>query len=296
MTRTRRIAAKNLLWILPAFVLMAVFVYYPIVSNFYLSTFSWSAFKPDPEFVGLSNYERAFSDPVFLSALGNNVLYAVVSLIVQVFLSLVLAACLEFFVGRRLGTVLRVVYFIPATISITVSGILFTFMYNPDAGLVNNFLSLVGLSSFEHAWLGENDTAIWAVIMMSQWMGFGYTTMLFVVAIQKIPREFYEAAEIEGAGPVRAFFSITIPLVREMTTLMSILTISGAFLVFNEVQVMTGGGPNNSTQVLGTWLYYNAFTANRMGYGAAIATIVFLITFGAGLAQVILANRKRVEL
>jgi raffinose/stachyose/melibiose transport system permease protein len=114
--------------------------------------------------------------------------------------------------------------------------------------------------------------------------------------MQKVPRELYEAAQIEGAGPVRSFFNITVPMVRQMTTLMIITTLSGAFLVFNEVQVMTSGGPNNSTQVLGTWNYYNDLTAYRMGYAAALATSIFIITFGAGLFQIIRANKKRVEL
>jgi raffinose/stachyose/melibiose transport system permease protein len=289
-------AARNVLWIVPAFVLVAVFVYYPIVSNFYLSTFKWSAFAPTPVFVGLENYQRAMGDPVFWHALLNNIGYAIVSLIVQVFLAMVLAAMLERFVGRRLSGFLRVVYFIPATISTTVAGILFTFMYDPHIGLVDGFLGAIGLQGLEHAWLGEQSTAIWSVMVMSQWMSFGYTTMLFVVAIQKVPRELYEAAEIDGVGPIRAFFAVTVPLVREMTTLMTILTISGAFLVFNEVQVMTGGGPDNSSQVLGTWLYFNAFQADRMGYAAAIASIIFVITFGAGLVQVIRASRNRVEL
>lgn len=295
MKLTRRMAARNVLWILPAFVLVAVFVYYPIVSNFYLSAFKWSAFAPKPVFVGLENYQRAMGDPVFWHALLNNIGYAVVSLIVQVFLAMVLAAMLERFVGRRLSGFLRVVYFIPATISTTVAGILFTFMYDPHIGLVDGFLGAIGLQGLQHAWLGEQSTAIWSVMVMSQWMSFGYTTMLFVVAIQKVPRELYEAAEIDGVGPVRAFFAVTVPLVREMTALMTILTISGAFLIFNEVQVMTGGGPDNSSQVLGTWLYFNAFQADRMGYAAAIASIIFVITFGAGLVQVIRASRNKVE-
>lgn len=296
MRLSRRMAAKNLLWLLPAIVLVAIFVYYPIVSNFVMSTFDWGAFSTDAEFVGFGNYERAFNDPVFWHALLNNVVFAVVSLLVQVFLAMVLAACLETFVGRRLSGVLRTIYFIPATISITVGGILFTFMLDPNMGIVNGFLDAVGLDGLQRAWLGDGTTAMGSIILMSQWLSFGYTTMLFVVAMQKIPGDLYEAADLDGVGPVQAFFNITLPMVREMTTLLSILTLSGAFLVFNEVQVMTGGGPDNSTQVLGTWLYHNAFSADRMGYAAAIATIIFVITFGAGLLQVVRANQKRVEL
>jgi raffinose/stachyose/melibiose transport system permease protein len=295
MRLSRRAAWRNLLWLLPAFLLVGIFVYYPIVSNFAMSTYEWGAFQ-EPEFVGFGNYVRAFEDPVFWQALGNNVAFAVVSLLVQVAGAMALAACLEFFVGRKLSGALRVLYFIPATVSITVGGILFTFMLDPNIGVFNEFLNVIGLDHLQRAWLGEGDTAMGSIIIMSQWLNFGYTTLLFVVAMQKVPRELYEAAQIEGAGPVRSFFTITVPMVRQMTTLMMITTLSGAFLVFNEVQVMTSGGPNNSTQVLGTWLYYNAFTADRMGYAAALATIIFIITFGAGLFQIIRANKKKVEL
>jgi len=286
---------RTLVWVAPAVALLLVFVYYPIVENVRLSFFSWNAFSPSPIFVGLDNYTTAFDDPVFWRALLNNTFYAVVSLIVQVAFALVLAAILEEFVHQRLRGFLRTIYFIPATISITVSGILFSFLYNPQFGLVNRALGAVGLSSWEHAWLGEKSTAIWSIIAMSQWQSIGYTAVLFVVAIQRIPREFYEAVRVDGAGPVRTFFTITVPMVREMTTLLVILTVSGAFLVFNEVMVMTAGGPDNSSHVLNTWLYRNAFFEDDMGYAATIATVIFVITFVVAVVQLAITKRRRVE-
>jgi len=286
---------RTLVWVAPAVALLVVFVYYPIVENIRLSFFSWSAFSPSPIFVGLENYRAAFDDDVFWRALFNNIAYAVVSLIVQVAFALVLAAVLEEFVHQRLRGILRTIYFIPATISITVAGILFSFLYNPQFGLVNRLLTAVGLESWTHAWLGEKSTAIWSIIAMSQWQSIGYTAVLFVVAIQRIPREFYEAVRVDGAGPVRAFFTVTVPMVREMTTLLIILTVSGAFLVFNEVMVMTAGGPDNSSQVLNTWLYRNAFFEDDMGYAATIATVIFVITFVVAVVQLAIAKRRRVE-
>lgn len=134
-----------------------------------------------------------------------------------------------------------------------------------------------------------------SVIAMSQWQSFGYTAVLFIVAIQRIPRELYESAKVDGAGRIRTFFSVTVPLVREMTTLLMIITVSGAFLVFNEVMVMTAGGPSRSTHVLGTWLYFNAFMADDMGYASAIASFIFVITLLLAIAQLAYGNRKRVE-
>lgn len=133
------------------------------------------------------------------------------------------------------------------------------------------------------------------IIAMSQWQGFGYSTLLFAVAIQRIPSELYEAASIDGVGPFRRFFMVTLPLVREMTGLMMIVTISGAFQVFNEVMVMTSGGPNNSTQVLGTWLYHSGFVRNDFGYAAAIAMVIFLVTLVIALVQLWITRRRRVE-
>jgi raffinose/stachyose/melibiose transport system permease protein len=282
-------------WVAPAIVLLVVFVYYPIIDNIRLSFYSWSAFPPRVTFVGFGNYTTAATDPVFWRSLFNNVLYAVVSLIFQVGFALVLAAVLEEFVHQRLRGPLRTIYFIPATISITVAGILFSFLYNPQIGLINRALRAVGLSGLTNDWLGNPHTAIFGIITMSQWQSIGYTAVLFIVAIQRIPRDLYEAARVDGAGYVRTFFSITVPLLREMTTLVVILTLSGAFLVFNEVMVMTAGGPSNSSQVLGTWLYHNAFLTDDMGYAAAIATIIFVITFTIAAAQIVFARRRRVQ-
>lgn len=285
---------RTWVWVLPALVLLLVFVYYPIVENLRLSLFSWNAFSTQPTFVGLQNYRTAADDPIFWRALRNNTVFAITSLIFQVGFSLVLAAVLEEFVHERLRGILRTIYFIPAVISITVAGILFSFLYNPQIGLLNRLLGAVGLQSWQHSWLGEPGTAMGSIIAMSQWQSIGYTTILFVVAVQRVPREFYEAARVDGAGSIRCFFSITVPMVREITTLISILTISGAFLVFNEVMVMTAGGPSNSSQVLGTWLYHNAFLVDDMGYASAIGTVIFVITLGIGLIQIYVSHRRRI--
>lgn len=282
-------------WVAPAVALLLVFVYYPIVDNIRLSFFSWSTFNPKVAFVGFDNYITAFSDPVFRRALINNVLYAVLSIVFQVGVSLVLAAVLEEVVRPRLRGLLRTVYFIPATISITVAGILFSFIYNPQIGLINSALKALGLGSLAHDWLGSPHTAIFGIIGMSQWQSIGYTAVLFLVAMQRIPSEIYDAARVDGASGIRVFFSITVPLLREMTTLVTILTLSGAFLVFNEVMVMTSGGPSNSSQVLGTWLYQNAFMQDDMGYAAAIATVIFVITFSISAAQIVRSQRRRIE-
>jgi raffinose/stachyose/melibiose transport system permease protein len=296
MSLTSRLGRWSmLLWVAPAVLLLAVFVYYPVVDNLRLSLFRWNAFSTRETWVGLDNYVNLTADPVFWGALFNNIAYAVVSVVFQVGGGLVLAAVLEELIRGRWKDFFRTVYFIPAVLSLTITGLLFQFMYNPQIGLVNGLLGALHLDAWQHSWLGESATAIWSIIAMSQWQSIGYVMVLFIVAMQRIPRELYEAAYIDGASRTQAFRRITVPLVREMTILAMIITVSGAFLVFNEVQVMTAGGPNNSSHTLGTWLYKSAFFNDQMGYAAAIAVVIFVITLGASIIQLFLGRGKVVQ-
>jgi raffinose/stachyose/melibiose transport system permease protein len=291
--RRRRVA--GLVWTVPALAVLAVFVYLPLAENFGYSFLEWDIYSSTFTFVGGDNYHKLVGDPVFWRALRNNVTYAVVSIVVQVFAALVLAALVEGIRSDRWKSALRAVYFIPSAISITVAGLLFYFIYEPDLGLLNALLASTGLDGLQHAWLGDSDTALYGIIAMSQWQGFGYSTLLFSLAIQRIPGDILEAAAIDGVGPLRRFFQMTVPLVRDMTSLMLIVTVSGAFQVFNEVMVMTSGGPNNSSQVLGTWLYQSGFVRNDFGYAAAIAVVVFVVTLLVALGQMALNRRRKVE-
>ncbi len=286
----------SLRWILVAFVLILCFVYYPIVDNFIVSTTNQDIFTGETSFIGLDNYRRLGDDPIVWTAICNNALYAILSVAFQVFGAFVLAAIIEGLQEEKWRRFWRAVYFVPSAISITVTGLLFYFIYQPDIGLLDSALKAIGLGAWSRAWLGEEGTAIYAIIAMSQWQGFGYSTLLFAIAIQKIPHELYDAAIMDGAGMWRRLWNITFPLTREMTGLMVIITITGAFQVFNEVMVMTGGGPNNSSQVLGTWLYQQGFIENDFGYGAAIASVIFVLTLLTGFAQLWYTKRRRVHL
>lgn len=272
-------------WVAAAVIAVGWLVYFPVVDNFVISTTREDIYTGRSEYVGLGNYAKLFHDPVVWQALFNNTMYAVLSVVFQVAGALVLAAMIESLTSARWRKFWRTLYFIPSAISITVCGLLFYFVYQPQ----------VGLLGLDHSLLGDPHTAIFAVIAMSQWQGFGYSTLLFAVAIQKIPRELYDAANIDGANPLRKAWHVTIPLVREMTGLMVIVTITGAFQVFNEVMVMTSGGPNNSSQVLGTWLYQNGFIENDFGYAAAIGVVVFAVTMILGIAQLWYTRRRRVQ-
>ncbi len=280
---------------LPALVLLGAFVYLPLVQNLGFSFVEWDIYSGSQTFVGADNYVKLINDPIFWTSLRNNGLYAGISILFQVCGALVLAAVIESVRRERWRRTLRAIYFIPSAISLTVAGLLFYFIYEPNLGLLNFILNGAGLNAWAQPWLGQESTAMMSVIAMSQWQGFGYSTLLFAVAIQRIPSELYEAASIDGIGSVRRFFTVTVPLVREMTGLMTIVTISGAFQVFNEVMVMTSGGPNNSTQVMATWLYRSGFVRNDFGYAAAIAMVIFLVTLVIALTQLWITHRRRVE-
>ena len=283
-------------WAAVAVIVLGWFVYYPIVDNFIVSTTDEDIFTGEVTDIGLANYQKLWDDPVVWVALGNNIAYALLSIVFQVFGAFLLAAIIEGLESERAKRFWRAVYFIPSAISITVTGLLFYFIYQPDIGLLDALLKAVGLASWARSWLGDEHTAIYSIIAMSQWQGFGYSTLLFAIAIQRIPRDYYDAAVIDGAGPLVRLWNVTFPLTREMTGLMIIITVTGAFQVFNEVMVMTEGGPNNSSQVLGTWLYQQGFSENNFGYGAAIAAVIFAVTMLTGTAQLIYTRRRRVQL
>ncbi|MEC3840107.1 sugar ABC transporter permease [Bacillus amyloliquefaciens] len=272
------------LFLAPALIFL-LFVYIPIFENVFFSLFEWSSFQPEKTFIGFKNYIDLFHDPVFFTALRNNVLYAVISLICQVGGGLILAAVLEDRLVRKWSPFFRTVFFLPVVISMTVIALLFDFIYNPEIGLLNQLLEAVGLDELTHAWLGDENTAMLSVIFVSQWQSVGYIAMLYIVSIQSIPAELYESAQLDGAGKIQQFFHITVPQTKEMSFVAVVMTLTGAFTVFNEPYILTGGGPGNASEVLSTFLYKSAFTKDMMGYASAIATVVLLLTLALSLIQ-----------
>jgi raffinose/stachyose/melibiose transport system permease protein len=282
----KRIKIIPILFLLPSLLFLGVFVYIPLIQNFYNSFFDFSVFSQVKEFVGFKHFVELSNDKVILIALINNIKYAVISVIFQVFIALVLAAILEDRLFRKFAPALRVIYFIPVMVSISVIALLFSFIYNPQMGLLNSFLELIGLEELGKPWLGNAGTAIYSVIAMSQWQSIGFITMLFIVAIQKIPKELYEAAEIDGAGKVRNFFSITVPQVKETMFVNVLITVTGSILVFNEPYILTNGGPGVSSMTLAVHMYQLGFFKDNMGYASAVATLIFLLSAIFAITQI----------
>jgi len=284
--KTLRKASEPLLFVLPCLAILGIFVYYPLVQNFIYSFFRFSAFSPEKIFVGVQNYANLLKDTIVVTALRNNLRYAIISVLCQVCFGLVLAAILEDRSFRRVSPLFRTMFFLPVLISISVICLLFSFIYRPMDGLLNSFLQFIGLGSLARPWLGSAKTAIFATIAVSQWQSTGYVMMLFIVAIQKIPDELYEAAEIDGANKMQRFFVITLPQVREMFFVTSLITVTGSFMVFNEPYILTqGGGPGTSSITIAVHMYQSGFFKDMMGYASTIAVVIFLISVFLGLIQ-----------
>lgn len=273
------------LYLFPAVLMVVIILYLPIFINLYESFFSWGAMSTRQEFVGFENYIKMFQDDIFYIAMKNNLIFTVMSVICQIGISLLIANVLETKFIRRTAVFFRTVYFIPSLLMVTVVGIAFQMIYSPSIGIVNPLLEMLGIDTTNIDLLGNAGSATYAIAGMSQWQYIGYTVILFVVAIQNIPSDLYEAAEIDGAGAVKKFIYITLPELKDTIIINTIITVTGSIREYDEVFVTTNGGPGNASETLATYLYKVGFTNDQMGYASALAFFIFIVTFIIGLAQ-----------
>jgi len=174
--------------------------------------------------------------------------------------------------------VFRSIFYSPAVLPLVAVGIVWAWIYNPMFGVINNFLRIMGLHALARPWLGDPRIALYSVILTAIWQGTGFPMLLFLAGLQGIPKELYEAAEIDGAGSLQSFFYITLPSLRETFVVVVSLLIVNSLRVFDLVYAMTWGGPGKATQVLGTWMYFNTFVYHRAGFGSSIAWIMTAIS------------------
>jgi len=264
--------------------MVLLFVYVPVIMNIGYSFFRLSSYSSSAIFVGLDNYRRFFTDKTFPVMLRNNGLYCIISLIVQVGIGTILALIIDSSaIGKKMKSVYRNIYFMPSLISLVAVGLMFTFIYEPNLGFLNALLKMFNLKT--RAWLGDSKMAIYCIIAMSQWQFTGYITLLMTVAFQNVPEDYVEAAAIDGAGPVRRAISILVPQAKEQLLVCSIITIIGAFKLYTEVYSTTAGGPGNSTQVFGLFLYQQAFLHDDLGMAAVTGVFIFVITVVLSIIQ-----------
>lgn len=259
------------LFVIPTFLVYFLFVVYPVIQTAGLSFTNWDGLKASREFVGIRNYLRIFTnDPLFFRSFRNNLWWAFLGTAGPIVLALPLASILSTKTKGR--TFFRTVFFMPNVLPAMVVGIIWGWVYNPVFGLLNTVLNQLGLNHMTRAWLGEPRTALTALIVSAVWAYFGFVFVIFMAAIQNVDRSLYEAAEIDGANAIQSFFAITIPQLKEVITMITVYTFIGGFArVFDMIWATTRGGPGNSTEVLATYIYRQAFQQNQVGYGSAMA-------------------------
>ena len=279
--RERKKVLVGLAFLLPNFIGFLIFTLLPVISSLALSFFGWDLINP-PQFAGFSNFAELFrNDPLFWKVMGNTALYTVMTVPGTLVMALILALLVNQKLRGRI--VYRFIYFLPVVTSSVAVALVWNWMYNPDFGLVNSFLSLFGIPQVN--WLTDPNTAMFAISLVSVWSGAGYNMVLYLAGLQDIPQQLYEACELDGAGAFQKFFSVTLPLLTPTTFFVLVMSLIGSFQVFDLVYMMTGGGPNNATRTIVSYIYDNAFRFFKMGYASAMAWVLFVIIFLLTLLQ-----------
>lgn len=280
---------------LPTLLLFCIFTIYPLFDGLYMSFFKWSGLSGRRTFIGLANYLRLLKDPVIPRTIFNDYFLVVVKVIFIMALALLFAVVLAQLKPR--GTAFyRFVYFFPNVMPVVTTAILWTFIFSSNMGLLNALLGAAGLDELKRSWLGDLHTALPCIAVVLIWAGVGLFMLMLMGAISNIPRELYEAAEIDGAGRWRQFCQITIPLIwpQIKTSVVYIITttLNGSYVL---VQLTTLGGPANATQVMGSYLYQQAFTNYNFGYAAAIGVMILVLNLATVLIAQLVLRRERVE-
>jgi raffinose/stachyose/melibiose transport system permease protein len=269
------------LFLLPALVLYATFVLFPIVQAVRYSFFKWNGLTPLTDFIGLANYQRALADPVFQGAVQHNVLIIVLSLIVQIPFALGLALMLSRrFRGR---TILRLLFFAPYVIAEVITGVVWSLLLQPS-GLADGLLHAIGLGSLYQPWLADPSTVMLAMFFVISWKYFGFHMILLLAGLQGIPHELEEAAAIDGASRRQAIRYVTLPLLGPTLRVSVFLSIIGALQLFDLIWVTTGGGPVNASNTMATYMFDWGFKRFQLGYGSAVAVILFGLALILALA------------
>jgi multiple sugar transport system permease protein len=274
------------LFILPSFAGFVVFLIVPMAASLGISLYDWELLV-QPHFIGLDNFKNLLSDTVFRQVLINTAYYTLGLVPLNIVVSLGLALWLN--TRLRFRNVYRLAFFVPVVTVTVAVALIWKWLYDPFAGLIDELLRLVGVQG--PSWLSDPHWAMPALILMSVWKGFGYNMVLFLAGLQGIPSTMYEAATIDGASPWQRFWRITLPLLSPTMFFAVVMTVISSFQVFDQAYVMTGGGPANATNTIVLYIYQNGFQFFRMGYASAIAWVLFALIFIITLVQLRTQNR-----
>ena len=264
------------IFVFPALLCFIIFVLIPLILSLVLSFYKTDMFFMDMESVGFANFGRVFRDTLFWRSIGNILLYTLMAVPMNVILSLVLAALVNSKI--RGSKVFRLLFYLPSITSTVAASIVWLWLMNPAYGLLNEILNAFGLP--DATWLSHSSTALISVTLITVWQGVGGNMIIFVAALQNVPQQLYEAAKLDGAGPFTMFFRITIPMLMPTMYFILTMTLIGAFQLYDQVYVLTSGGPANATLTPVYLIWQNSFGENagaQAGYAAAQSFIIFVI-------------------
>lgn len=277
MDLIRRNKKYIIIGLFPALFFYILFVIYPIIRSFYYGFFDWNGLR-NPVYIGFDNFKQILTDPIFLKSFKNNIFVVIASIFGQLPIALIVAVVLS----RKIKAArfFRSAFFMPMVMSTVVVALLWSTLLNSQAGIINSLLTNVGLAKFAHDWLGDTKYAMYTVCGVITWQFIGFYMIIFLAALQNIPEEIIEAADIDGAGEIRKLLLITLPMM--WSTIMSavVLCISGSMRSFDLVYVMTQGGPAHATELMATYMYNKTFSVYKYGYGSAVSLVICIISLG----------------
>ena len=272
----------------PFLAFFGLFLVWPLVYGFFMSLTGKSLTGANDELLGFANYAEALQDPDLWHSLGNTLYFTLISTVPLVVIALAMAALVN--MGLPAQWLWRLSFFSPYLLASTVVSLFFTWMYNPQLGLINDLLGKVGIPPV--AWLNDPSVAMWAIVIATVWWTVGFNFLLYLAAMQNIPQQHYEAAALDGAGGWRQFFSITLPQLGPTTALIVILQVLASLKIFDQVYQMTAGGPAGTTRTIVQYIFETGFTGYRLGYSAAISYVFFALIIVVSCGQFFL-NRRR---
>jgi len=281
----RKEAIEGYIYALPWFIGFTVFTAGPIIASFLLSFTSWDLIK-FPKWIGFGNYKTLIEDPLFWQGLKVTSIYALFSVPLGILGGLAIAVLMNQKIKGL--SVFRTIYYLPAVVSGVAVSLLWSWIFNPDFGVLNYLLSLIGIKG--PGWIYDEKWALPSLIIMSLW-GVGGGMVIYLASLQGVPTELYEAAIIDGASSWKRFWAITVPMISPVIFFQLIMGIIGSFQVFTQAYIMTSGGPNNATLFYVLYLYRNAFQWFKMGYASALAWVLFIVILILTIVQFKLANR-----
>jgi multiple sugar transport system permease protein len=270
--------------LLPVFLLLAVFVVLPIVFSVVISFFNYNPLSRHPPFTGLENYRNLFRDPVFLTSLGNTFSFVGISVAVNLVLATLIALSIDHVFRTGVRNLFRTVYFLPTAANIAAVAIVWSYMLDPRFGIVAAILSALGVN-VQLNWLGDQHLVMASIITLNLWQDIGYNIIIVLAGLESIPAMFYESAILDGADRFRVFFRITLPLLARTMLFVSVMTIISYFQVFTPVMVLTRGGPNHASELIGVSIYLNAFQFSRLGYASTMAVTMMVLMMALSLLQ-----------